>query len=165
MKIKLLVLDVDGCMSDGKITYTSSGDEIKSFNVKDGLAIASWIRLGGKVAIITGRKSTIVERRANELNINYIYQNIKDKKSKLDEILKIENLQLAQVASIGDDLNDYAMLKNSGWSFSPQNGVDDITNMVDTVLDKSGGEGAVRQMIEMIIRKNGNYEEFLKLWY
>ena len=165
MKIKLLVLDVDGCMSDGKITYTSSGDEIKSFNVKDGLAIASWIRLGGKVAIITGRKSTIVERRANELNINYIYQNIKDKKSKLDEILKIENLQLAQIASIGDDLNDYAMLKNSGWSFSPQNGVDDITNMVDTVLDKSGGEGAVRQMIEMIIRKNGNYEEFLKLWY
>jgi len=165
VKIKLLVLDVDGCMSDGKITYTSSGDEIKSFNVKDGLAIASWIRLGGKVAIITGRKSTIVERRANELNINYIYQNIKDKKSKLDEILKIENLQLAQIASIGDDLNDYAMLKNSGWSFSPQNGVDDITNMVDTVLDKSGGEGAVRQMIEMIIRKNGNYEEFLKLWY
>jgi len=72
--IKLIVLDVDGCLTDGKITYTTNGDEIKSFDVKDGLAIASWIAMGKKVAIITGRESKIVQRRASELRVNYIFK-------------------------------------------------------------------------------------------
>ena len=165
MKIELLVLDVDGCMTDGKITYTSSGEELKSFNVKDGLAIASWIRFGKKVAIITGRKSNIVQKRAEELGISHIYQNIKDKKSKLEEILKIENLCLNQVAGIGDDLNDYTMLKSVAHSFTPQDGTDIIKNIVDTVLEKNGGAGAIRQMIDIIIDKNREREEFNKLWF
>ena len=122
--IKLLVFDVDGCLSDGSIIYGSSKDEYKIFNVKDGLAIASWSRLGFKSAIITGRNSKIVERRANELNITYLYQGIKDKKTALQEILKQENLDWENVAAIGDDLNDIRMLQSVGWSFTPNDGVD-----------------------------------------
>ena len=162
--IELLVLDVDGCLTSGTITYTESGDEIKSFNVKDGLAIATWIRLGKKVAIITGRKSKIVQRRMSELKVTHIHQGIRAKKEKLDEILKLEGLEYSQVAAIGDDLNDYLMLKAVGNSFTPQNGIKYIRDSVDVVLSSNGGEGAVREMIEMIILKDGLSERFLKEW-
>ncbi len=162
--IELLVLDVDGCLTDGSITYTQNGDEIKSFNVKDGLAIATWIKLGKKVAIITGRKSKIVQRRAEELHIQHIYQGIRNKKEKLENILKDENLDYKQVAIIGDDLNDYLMLQLAGISFSPQNGVDDIKDIVDIILSKNGGDGAIREMIEYIIKKDGLKRDFIQLW-
>lgn len=162
--IELLVLDVDGCLTSGAITYTQNGDEIKSFDVKDGLAIATWIRMGKKVAIITGRNSKIVERRANELKITHLYQGIRYKKEKLDELLALEGLTYAQVAIIGDDLNDYLMLKAAGRSFTPHNGVGEIQAIVDTVLSRKGGEGAVREMIETIVKDDGIYERFLQEW-
>ena len=95
--IELLVFDVDGCLTNGQITYTEKGDEIKSFNVKDGLAISSWIRLGKKAAIITGRRSKIVERRAKELGIHYLVQGAKNKLEVLDDIRKQENLSLIHI--------------------------------------------------------------------
>ncbi|NPA82719.1 MAG: HAD hydrolase family protein [Epsilonproteobacteria bacterium] len=162
--IKLIVLDVDGCMTNGAISYLSNGDEMKSFNVKDGLAIASWIRMGRKAAIITGRVSSIVTRRAKELGICHLYQNVKDKKAKLDEIVKKENISLEEVAVIGDDLNDYKMLKEAGLSFAPADASFYIKNIVNVVLNKKGGEGAVREMIEYIIKKENLEEEFLRLW-
>ncbi len=162
--IKLIVLDVDGCLTNGLISYTVNGDEIKSFNVKDGLAIASWIRMGKKAAIITGRISSIVTRRARELNVTYLYQNVKDKKAKLEEIVKKENISFSEVAVIGDDLNDYKMLKEAGLSFTPADGSSYIKNIANIVLSKKGGEGAIREMIEYIIKKDNLEEEFLKLW-
>jgi 3-deoxy-D-manno-octulosonate 8-phosphate phosphatase (KDO 8-P phosphatase) len=162
--IELLVLDVDGCLTDGSITYTQNGDEIKSFNVKDGLAIATWIKLGKKVAIITGRESKIVQRRADELHIQHIYQGIKNKREKLEYILKEEKLEYKQVAAIGDDLNDYLMLQSAGVSFTPQNGVDDIKDIVDIILSKNGGDGAIREMIDYIINKDGLKRDFIQLW-
>lgn len=162
--IEMLVLDVDGCLTNGAITYTESGDEIKSFSVKDGLAIATWIRMGKKVSIITGRKSDIVRRRMSELKVTHIYQGIRHKKEKLDEILVLEGLDYSQVAAIGDDLNDYHMLQSVGVSFTPQNGVDYIKDSVDVVLDTCGGDGAVREMIEKIISEQGLTERFLKEW-
>jgi 3-deoxy-D-manno-octulosonate 8-phosphate phosphatase (KDO 8-P phosphatase) len=162
--IKLLVFDVDGCLTDGSIIYGSNQDEYKAFNVKDGLAIASWSRLGFKSAIITGRNSKVVERRAKELNITHLYQGIKDKKTLLEKILKEENLTWENVAAIGDDLNDIGMLKSVGWSFTPNDGVSLIKDSVKTVLTTSGGKGAVREMIDIIIEKEGLEEEFLKLW-
>lgn len=160
----MLVLDVDGCLTNGAITYTESGDEIKSFSVKDGLAIATWIRMGKKVSIITGRKSEIVRKRMSELKVTHIYQGIRHKKEKLDEILKLEGIDYSQVAAIGDDLNDYHMLQSAGISFTPQNGVQYIRDNVDIVLDACGGDGAVREMIEKIIEKEGLTERFLKEW-
>ncbi len=162
--IKLLVFDVDGCLTDGSIIYGSNQDEYKAFNVKDGLAIASWSRLGLKSAIITGRNSKVVERRAKELNISHLYQGIKDKKTLLEKILKEENLSWENVAAIGDDLNDIGMLKSVEWSFTPNDGVRLIKDSVKTVLTASGGKGAVREMIDMIIEEEGLEEEFLKLW-
>ena len=162
--IEMLVFDVDGCLTNGMITYTESGDEIKSFNVKDGFAIATWIRMGKKAIIITGRKSKIVQKRALELKLTHIYQGVRYKKEKLDEVLLLEGIEAKNVAIIGDDLNDYNMLKACGYSFAPNNAVSKIKESVDVVLNTNGGEGAVREMIEIIIEKNGLSERFLKEW-
>jgi 3-deoxy-D-manno-octulosonate 8-phosphate phosphatase (KDO 8-P phosphatase) len=164
MSIALIVLDVDGTMTDGKIIYSEQREEIKSFCVKDGLAIASWIRLGKEVAIITGRNSKIVERRAKELGIKHFYQGIKNKREILERILDELNLGMESVAAIGDDLNDSSMLKSVGIAFAPRNASKYITKIVDRVLDKDGGDGAVREMIEQLIVDEKLEEEYLALW-
>lgn len=163
--IELLVLDVDGTLTDGKIIYTNNGDEIKQFDVADGLAVATWTKkMGKKVAIITGRTSTLLERRARDLNITHLHQKIHNKDEVLQNILDEEGLTWDQVAAIGDDLNDYKMLKKAGLSFTPANGTHYLKEFVDVVCEKKGGEGAVREMIEYIVRKDGTEEEFISAW-
>jgi 3-deoxy-D-manno-octulosonate 8-phosphate phosphatase (KDO 8-P phosphatase) len=162
--IKLLVFDVDGCLTNGKIIYDNSGKESKEFNVKDGLAISSWNRLGFKSAIITGRQSEIVAKRAKELGIHYIYQNIKNKKEKLEEILKEESLDASNVAVIGDDLNDIGMIKFAAQAFCPNDASEYIKDEA-RVLSKCGGDGAVREMIETIFKEQNLEKEFIKLWH
>ncbi len=164
MAIKLIVLDVDGCLSDGLIYYGADGDELKAFDVKDGLAIASWIRLGGEVAIITGRHSKIVQRRADELGIKHCYQGVRDKKERLVSILDTLALKPQEVAAIGDDLNDAQMLSYVGRSYAPLDAVAVIRELVDHPLSRPGGRGAVREMIEDILIKEGLWQEFLNLW-
>lgn len=162
--IELLVFDVDGCLTNGQITYTQKGDEIKSFDVKDGLAISSWVRLGKKAAIITGRKSKIVERRAKELGISYLFQGVKDKFATLEDLRRKLSLEYEQIAAIGDDLNDYRMLKAVGKSYMPADGSRYVKEVCDSVLQNRGGNGAVREMIEDIVINDGLEEEFLKIW-
>ena len=163
--IELVVLDVDGTLTDGKIIYSNSGEETKEFDVSDGLAIAVWTKkFGKKVAIITGRESKLIEKRANELQITHLYQKVHNKDEVLENILKEENLSWHEVAAIGDDLNDYKMLKKAGLSFTPQNGSSYIKDIVNIVCEKKGGEGAVREMFEYIFKEDGLEEEFLKLW-
>jgi len=162
--IKLIVLDVDGCLTDGKIIYSSDGIESKNFNVKDGLAIATWIRMGNQVAIITGRQSEIVKRRADELGIQYLFQGIKDKERVLKELVESLGLKFYEVGAIGDDLNDYNMLKMVGSSFTPQDGVKEIKEIVKSVLTCNGGDGAVREMIDTLIDDNDQRDEFLSFW-
>ena len=162
--IKLLVLDVDGCMTNGDIIYTHDGVESKHFNVKDGFGIVSWIKLGNEVAIITGRESTIVKNRAHELGIQHLFQGIKNKDVVLNELLNSLKIHHDEVAAIGDDINDYKMLKNVGRSFTPKDAVVEIQELVDTVLSKKGGEGAVREMIDTLLVENGQKEAFLALW-
>jgi 3-deoxy-D-manno-octulosonate 8-phosphate phosphatase (KDO 8-P phosphatase) len=163
--IELIVLDVDGTLTDGKITYSNSGEETKSFDVADGLAIAVWTKkFGKKAAIITGRNSSIVEKRAKELNITHLHQGIKNKQEVLEEILKKEGLSWHQVAAIGDDLNDYNMLKKVGLSFTPANGTQYLKDFVNVVCENRGGEGAVREMLEYIFKEDGLEEEFLNAW-
>ena len=164
MSIELIVLDVDGTLTDGKITYTQNGDEIKSFCVKDGLAIASWIKLGKQVAIITGRSSSIVERRAKELGIKHFYQGIHNKQEVLENLLKELNLSMENVASAGDDLNDYKMLKASKIAFVPANASSYVVEIADEVLSVSGGNGAIREMIEKLIDLEDLKAEYLALW-
>jgi len=163
--IKLIVLDVDGCLSDGKLTYTSNGEEIKGFNVKDGLGISTWIKIGNYAAIITGKDSPMVKRRAQELGITHFYQGIKDKDRVIKNIMTELDLKSYEVAAIGDDLNDYNMLQIAGRSFTPNDGVEPIKEIVDTVLAKKGGDGAVREMIDLLVKENNQESEFAGIWY
>ncbi len=162
--IDLLVLDVDGCMTDGKIVYTNSGDELKAFNVKDGFAIVAWKRLGKKLAIITGRTSKVVEIRAKELGVDYLYQKVKRKDEKIKELSQESSIPLSSIAAIGDDLNDYRLLKKVGLSFVPADAVEEVKGIADVVLSKKGGEGAVREMIEYLLKREGLYERYLAFW-
>jgi len=162
--IKLIVLDVDGCLTDGKIIYSSDSSETKAFNVKDGLAISSWIKLGNEVAIITGRNSEIVARRAKELGIKHLFQGIKDKDRVLKELLDSLAIDFSEVGAIGDDLNDFNMLTLARRSFTPNDGVKEIKAIVGTVLSKDGGNGAVREMIDILVDENSQREEFMNIW-
>ncbi len=162
--IDLIILDVDGCLTDGKIIYTNSGDEVKQFNVKDGLAISSWIRMGHKAVIITGRRSELVERRAKELGITELHQGVKDKAALLTELSEKLNVPLRRIAVMGDDLNDYKMLSIAGLSFTPQDGSEHVKNVVKRVCKANGGDGAVREMIEELFKINDEVGEFLALW-
>ena len=164
MSIELIVLDVDGTMTDSRITYSEIGDEIKSFNVKDGLAIASWRKLGKQVAIITGRSSSTVARRAKELHIEHFYQGIHNKKEVLETLLKKLDMTMDNVAAIGDDLNDLQMLKSAKISFVPRDSSAYVDKVATVVLSKKGGDGAVREMIEQLIVKEGLEEKYLELW-
>ncbi|MFT5662341.1 MAG: 3-deoxy-D-manno-octulosonate 8-phosphate phosphatase (KDO 8-P phosphatase) [Sulfurimonas sp.] len=162
--IKLVVLDVDGCLSDGKLIYSADGIESKSFNVKDGLGITTWIKMGNQVAIITGRNSTIVEKRAKELGIQHLHQGIRDKDRVLNEIIDSLEIKPSEVAAIGDDLNDYNMLSLVGRSFTPKNGVKELQVLVNTTLSFNGGDGAVREMIDILVDENDQRDAFLRVW-
>lgn len=163
--IELLVFDVDGCLTDGGITYgNADSEEFKTFNVKDGFGIVSWMKLGKKSAIITGRKSKVVEKRAKELGINYLFQDVKDKKAVLVEILRKEGLGFENVAAIGDDVNDLALLRAVERSFAPCDAMPLVLKEVTVVVPLAGGKGAVRAMIDDVIERENLSEEFLKLW-
>jgi 3-deoxy-D-manno-octulosonate 8-phosphate phosphatase (KDO 8-P phosphatase) len=162
--IKLIILDVDGCLTDGRLIYSEDGIESKNFNVKDGLGITSWIKMGHDVAIITGRTSQIVQRRAKELGIKHLFQGIKDKDRVLKELVDSLGLNFSEVGAIGDDLNDYNMLSLVGRSFTPKNGVKEIKSLVNTVLSYDGGDGAVREMIDILVDENDQRDEFLSVW-
>lgn len=163
--IELIVLDVDGTLTDGKIIYSSNGDELKNFDVKDGLAIASWTKkFNKKAAIITGRNSELVKRRAKDLGITHLYQSVHNKDEVLEDILKKENLSWENVAAIGDDLNDYKMLKKAGLSFSPNDAVEEIKNLVNKVCSKKGGQGAAREMVEYILKNDNAQKDLSDLW-
>lgn len=151
--IKLIVLDVDGTLTDGKITYDNAGNELKSFDVKDGLGIAAWIKLGRQAAIITGRKSQIVENRAKELGITYIKQGVSNKAQVLEEILAQAQISIEEVAIIGDDLNDLPMFRIARHTFAPKDSAKEIQKIAHKVLSKKGGKGAVREMIDLLIKQ------------
>jgi len=162
--IKLIILDVDGCLSDGKLIYSAESIESKNFNVKDGLGITTWLKIGNDVAVITGRKSEIVKKRISELGIPHLYQGIRDKRKVMSELLNTLGLEPSEVAVIGDDLNDYSMLKYAQRSFTPNDGVAKIKKTVNTVLTKNGGDGAVREMIDILVAENNQIDDFLSVW-
>jgi len=164
MSIELIVLDVDGTLTDGRIIYTQEGDEVKSFSVKDGLAIASWIKLGKQVAIITGRNSKIVERRAKELGIQHYFQGIHNKKEVLEDLLLRLNLTMENVASVGDDLNDFKMLSSSKRAYVPADASHYVKSIATEVLSSKGGDAAVREMIEKLIVLEDLEKEYLAIW-
>jgi 3-deoxy-D-manno-octulosonate 8-phosphate phosphatase (KDO 8-P phosphatase) len=162
--IELIVLDVDGTLTDGTIYYSNEGEELKSFNIKDGLMIKSWNMLGKKTAIITGRTSNIVEKRAFELDIQIVRQGVQDKKAELESIMKELNINYNNVAFIGDDMNDYKLLKRVKQSFCPFDANSIIQDIVKYRLHTNGGAGCVAEMIDILLKQEKLEKEFLELW-
>ena len=160
--IKLVLLDVDGTLTDGGIYRGNNGEELKRFNVKDGYAIGNAQKLGIEFGIITGRKSELVEIRSNELKIKYLYQGISEKTVILEEIMQKTGLKKEEIAYMGDDLNDILIMKQSGLTGAPRDAADEVIQIVDFVSGKNGGSGAVREFVEYILKKDGKWETFLK---
>lgn len=160
--IKILVLDVDGTLTDGKIYVDDKDNSFKAFNVKDGFALVNWLKLGGEVAILTGKKSNIVERRAKELGIKYIIQGSKNKKQDLKNLLKELNITFENVAYMGDDLNDLGIMKSVGFSACPKDSVQEVLEITNFISSKNGGDGAVREFLEHIMKKNGMWKKILE---
>ena len=151
MIIQILVMDVDGTLTDGKLYYNENGESMKAFNVKDGYGIVRFIQAGGIPVIITGRQSGIVEQRCKELGIKEVYQGVADKLDKLKMIETKFNASSDQIAYIGDDLTDLECIKYCGYSACPQDAVEEIKCIVDYVSKCKGGHGAVREIIDHCI--------------
>lgn len=156
MSIKLAAFDVDGVMTDGSITYDDNGIEYKTFNSKDGHGLAELSREGVITAIITGRKSAAVERRAKDVNITEIYQGVQDKSAVLDELLQKYNLTLGEVAYMGDDIPDICILEKVELAGCPKDAVQEVKDVVNFEADKNGGCGAVREFCDCILKLNRN---------
>lgn len=159
--IKLIVLDVDGVLTDGSLYIGSNQVEYKQFNTQDGMGITLAHYAGLKTAIITGRKSEAVAKRAKELKINYVYQGISNKLEVLSELLIELRLKADEICYMGDDINDLPILKTAGISFAPDNAVGLVKESVDIVTKQSGGNGAVREMVEAILQEQTNFEELV----
>jgi len=158
-QIRMLILDVDGVLTDGGIIVDSDGRETKVFNVYDGAGIELAHRAGLLTAIISGRYSAPVEHRARELKINEVYQGVADKVVVYNQLLSKYGITSEQTAYIGDDIFDIPLLKQAGLSFSPANGRQEVMNVVDFVTQANGGRGAVREAIEIILKAQGKWEE------
>ena len=159
--IKLLLLDVDGVLTDGSITYTDSGEEIKQFNSKDGLGIRLLMNAGIKVGIITGRRSRALTLRCENLGIAMLHDGIKDKITALNAILNETSLSSREIAFVGDDLLDIAVMKQVGIGVAVADASLDVIRAADFVCDFKGGRGAVRQVCEDILKAKGLWEKIL----
>jgi YrbI family 3-deoxy-D-manno-octulosonate 8-phosphate phosphatase len=153
-KIKLLVLDVDGVMTDGGMYYTESGDQFKKYNTKDGMAIQHLVKSNFQVAIISsGFKVEMVKSRAELLGIQRCYVGRDPKMQILEGYCKEMGIELENVALVGDDINDLEMIRKIGFSACPSDAVNAVKTQVDIVLSKKGGEGCVREFIDTYILK------------
>ena len=160
-KIKLLLLDVDGVLTDGRLYYGNSGEELKAFDIQDGLGIKLLQSAGIEVGIITGRSSDLVKRRAKELSIDPVIQGREDKLTALNELLKDMNFNLEEIAFVGDDLPDLAVVRRVGLGITPANGNHILASQALWQTKKSGGNGAVREVAELILIAQGKLESLL----
>ncbi len=154
-QIRLFATDVDGVLTDAGMYYAESGDEWKKFNTRDGMGIKLLQKAGIITAIVTQERTKLMARRAEKLTIPELHQGVMDKLTVIREMAARHGLSLEQVAYIGDDVNDLEALKAVGFSASPADGLPDIVAAVDYVCQKKGGEGAVREIIEMILAAQG----------
>lgn len=164
-RIKLLLLDVDGVMTDGRIIYLNDGGEAKAFDVKDGHGLKLIQRAGIRVGIITGRQSEIVARRAAELGIEIVYQSAKDKLLPFMEILEKLGLKPDEVAYVGDDLVDLPVMRRAGFSATVADAVDEIKPYVDLVTSRPGGRGAVREVCDFLLKQSGRWSSVTSRYF
>ena len=163
-KIKMVIFDVDGVLTDGQIVLDHEGQEIKKFDVQDGFGIVLLRKVGIKTAIISARQSPAVTVRAEDLKIDRIYQDAYPKLEAYRKLLEEFHLKDEEVCFIGDDLPDLAVLKQAGFSVAVKNAVKEIKGAADYVTKNPGGAGAIREVIEMILKGQGQWNNILKMF-
>ena len=159
-RIELLVLDVDGVLTDGSIIVDDHGVESKHFHVRDGAAIVLWNKLGNRTAILSGRSARCVDHRAADLGIKPVIQGSADKGHDLATMLAGLDLAADQVAFIGDDLADLPALDLAGFAACPADAAPEVREFADFVAEAPGGRGAVREVVEAILKATGRWPEF-----
>lgn len=162
--IRLLLLDADGVLTRGEILYSEAGDELKAFNVRDGFGLRVLQDSGIKTGIITGRHSEVVKRRCLELGINFCHCDVKDKKALLDSILAETGYSGEQIAFVGDDIPDIAVMKKVGIGIAVADADEEVKSHADMITRNPGGRGAVREVCESLLKAKGLWEEILKSW-
>lgn len=162
-KIKLLVSDVDGVLTNGELFFNENGEEpFGKFNIYDGYAVIMAHACGLNTAIISGRHSLCTEKRMRALGTEEIHTGVLNKRTKLEEIIDRLQLDNDEVAFIGDDLIDLPAMKIAGFTISPKNGVQEIVSRVDYVSETAGGHGVLREVVELIIKAQGKYEQYVQ---
>ena len=160
-QIRALLFDVDGVLTDGGIIYDNDRQELKRFNVKDGQIINYLRKYGIITGVITGRYSEVVRSRCEELDIDLHHHGIKDKRAAFEQIMQERGLSAGEIAYIGDDINDLPVLVRCGLSATPADGHWAVQRKVDLVLEKKGGEGALRELADLLLLAGGHYEGIL----
>jgi len=160
--IQVLVIDVDGVLTDGTIVVNSDGSESKFFSVLDGHGIRLWQRAGLKVAFLSGRASEPTRYRAEQLEVEYVFQDCHNKLDALEKFLEQIGLSPDRIAYIGDDLPDLSVIRRVGFGVAVANAVDEVKQYADYITTRPGGSGAVREVIEYILKNTGRWQQLME---
>ncbi|MCC9600353.1 HAD hydrolase family protein [Stieleria sp. JC731] len=156
--IRCILSDVDGVLTDGRIIYDSEGAESKAFHVRDGLAIKHWGNAGFTFGIITARRSNVVRRRAEELSVTHLHQGVKNKLECVQSVAKTIGCELTEICYIGDDLPDLNPMRSVGLAVAPADAARDVRDAAHWIMGTKGGEGAVRELVERLLRTKGLWD-------
>jgi 3-deoxy-D-manno-octulosonate 8-phosphate phosphatase (KDO 8-P phosphatase) len=161
-RVKLLLMDCDGVLTDGRITLFADGEEQKSFHTRDGQGLVLLHKAGIKTGIISGRTSSVVVKRARELNIEFVLQGVASKIAACEDLRKVLNLDLSEVGYVGDDLADIALMKRVGFSIAVADGVAEAKAAAHYTTTLPGGFGAVREVCELVLKAQGHWKALLE---
>ncbi len=164
-RIKYWVIDVDGTMTDAGIYYDENGNEMKKFSTKDAAGFFAIHAAGMKTIVLTGRMCKATERRMKEMKVEYLFQNVKDKKSFLEKFMNDNRIVSEELAYIGDDLNDLASMRLAGYVACPADSCMEVLSHANYISSKKGGEGAVRDIVEQYFRELGTWEDIVSNVY
>lgn len=160
-KVKLLLLDCDGVLTDGRLTLLPNGDEQKTFHVRDGQGIVLLHRAGLRSGIISGRNSSLVERRAKELGIKFVRQGVWNKLEEFEEILSEAEVTPEETAFVGDDLNDLSIMKSVGFAVAVADAVPELREIAHFITKLNGGLGAVREVTDLILQSQNHWQKMI----
>lgn len=163
-KVKLLLLDVDGVLTDGRIIYDSRGRDMKFFDVHDGLGVYALRKAGIKTVLITAKGSRAIRPRARDMRVEEVFENISPKSAVLDKILKRYKVDVTEICFVGDDLVDLCLMKKVGFPIAVFNAAPEVKQAASYITLKEGGRGAVREVTELILKSQGKWQEILGLY-
>ena len=160
--IRLLLSDVDGVLTDGRLIYSSSGSEHKEFHVRDGLGVKIWRSCGFQFGLVTARESPVVERRSEEMGSDYLLQSRPQKLEAVKELASQHKYELSEIAYVGDDLHDLSAVSKVGLGLTVSDAVAEVKEAADWVTTNPGGKGALREIIQMLLTSKGQWADAIK---